>query len=66
MDLSTMVPNRETPSFKVRRAIKPRRNATVWDFRKLTGNEKDLYVVKEAGHACKKVGVWSYRKPVTS
>lgn len=61
MDVSLALPNRTTPSFKVRRAIKPRKNAKVWDFRKVTGNPKDLYVVRQCGHAVQSVKPWSWR-----
>jgi hypothetical protein len=61
MDLSLALPNHTTPSYTVKRVVKPRKDSTVWDFRVITGNSKDLYVVKRCGKAVKRVKPWSMR-----
>ena len=61
MDLSAMLPNRATRSYKVRRIQRvTRRSKNVWDLRKYTGDKRDIYVVRQCGRACKDMGKWSY------
>jgi hypothetical protein len=62
MDLSLCLPNRSTPSYKVRRSVRPRKTSKVWDFSSITGNAKDKYVIRECGKAAKRVEQWSYHK----